>query len=209
MKNLILYTVCLFFISCKNDTLSIEEFEITSFTNMQLIVRFDIHNEILNKELDNKISGLIDSTKEKMFHNLTKEHYSYLESIIDTLINMSKVDDILDSKNYKQLSSVKFSNELFFTSDGYTKYGETFITKTNHFKKSILQLTNEEEGELKTKIYQLIVNSVTNYNGDEIFLEYFFKDIPLIGIITYLKSIQNSALLIEIDYLNSKTSGNT
>jgi GldM N-terminal domain len=207
MKNLLLLsTFCLLFVSCDNNSISIEEFEVSSITNMQLIGRFDTHNELLIKELDNKIEGLSDSSEEKRFHNLTNEHYNYLESIIDTLTSMSKVDNIIDSKNYKELSSVIFSNELFFTSDGYTKYGETFIAKTNHYKKSILLLSNEPE--LKTIIHQLIKNTVTNYYGDEIFLDYYFKDISLIGVITHLKSIQNIALMIELGYLNNKTTGN-
>tara|TARA_R110002072_G_scaffold283857_2_gene447539 strand:- start:3952 stop:4485 length:534 start_codon:yes stop_codon:yes gene_type:complete len=174
---------------------------------MQLSGTFDTHNALLKEEIDNKINSLTNKDTIAIFHNISNLHYNYIDSIIDSLISISKVDDIIDSKNYKQLSSPKYVNELFFNSSGYTKFGKAYIERTNVYKDTLLDLVNHPL--LRKKIYQLIPSSVTNYNSDEIFLEYYFQHISLIGVITHLKNIQNNILLIELSYLNNKTNANT
>lgn len=206
MKNLLFYTIVFFIFSCKGDSINIEEFEITSITNMQLSGTFDTHNALLKEEINNKINSFSNKDSIAIFHNISNQHYNYIDSIIDSLISISKVDDIIDSKNYKQLSSPKYVNELFFNSSGYTKFGKAYIERTNIYKDTLLGLINHPL--LRKKIYQLIPSSVTNYNSDEIFLEYYFQEISLIGVITHLKNIQNNILLIELSYLNNKTNAN-
>lgn len=165
----------------------------------------DEHCFLIVKEIENKISQVEnDSLKSKIleFDKLTKDYVHYIEGITNKLFENVNINDNKTVTNNKVFSESKYVNELFFEGDKHSLEGKEFIEKISFYRTQILQLT--ENNSLKEKVYFILsAENALNREGKEIdWLEYHFKNFPMIAVITKLKVYKKDVLQLENDFID-------
>lgn len=188
----------LFLISCKRGS----DLEMYFLLNQEN----DDHCFLLEKEIKDKINQVEnDSLKSKIlvFDELTKDYISYIEDITNSLINNAIKDNNETPINDKAFSESKYVNELFFENGKHSLKGTEFLEKTNSYRNQTEQLAQSHF--LKEKI-KFILNTDNPLNREEKeidWLEYHFKDFPMIAIVAKLKVYRRDVLQLESEFIDS------
>ncbi len=137
----------------------------------------DIHAKILRNDYDS-----LDVVKIQKYDILTKDYLKYLSGI------------------EKQYAENKVNP--FFTNGKYSEKGTEYLNKTELYEKEILKLAdnNQTKNRIRAKAGAYSVIAKNGYEAKH--LDYYFDDLPHIGIVTYLKFRQKSILELEKDFLN-------
>ncbi|WP_378178505.1 hypothetical protein [Aquimarina sp. SS2-1] len=158
----------------------------------------------------------MDQKLEQMTYPLEKENDSLLRLITNSDIwNKAQEIDLLTKGYKKYLESVKLEmqgtkdpeqyellyepNNMFFTENGLSEKGKEFVKRTDELRESLIILV--ETPELKTKITNVLSTGQV-YDRNRVrrdWLEFNFKDFPLIANITRLTQMQSDVSSIESD----------
>ncbi|MFD2562827.1 hypothetical protein [Aquimarina rubra] len=147
----------------------------------------------LEKENDSLLRLITDPdlwSKAQEVNFLTKDYKKYLESV-----KLKMLDD-KDPDDYELMDK---PNNMFFTENGLSEKGKEFITRTDELRENLIALV--ETPGLKTKINNtLSTDQVHDRDGRRRnWLEFNFKDFPLIASITKLTRMQSDVSKIEAD----------
>jgi|SRR5690606_1398774 len=182
-KIFLVISLLLVLVSCKKDSV----LDAFNSINQEL----DEQSSVFKEDLKNKINGIkSDSLKLVVveYDKLTQDYYNYLDKVISNF-------SVSGNEN---LSGSNEVNEVFFDKGR----GKHFLETTNTYRENILKLT--ENNSLKAKInFTLNTDNPLNREGKEIdWLEYHFKDFPMIAVITKLKTIQSDVLQLENEFID-------
>lgn len=182
MKKIFL-VISLLLVSCKKDSV------LDSFNSINQ--ELDEQSSVFKEDLKNKINGIKnDSLKSVVveYDKLTQDYYNYLDEVISNFT-------VSGNEN---LSGNNEVNEIFFDKGR----GRHFLETTNTYREKIIKLT--ENNSLKDKIkLTLNTDNPLNREGKEMdWLEYHFKDFPMIAVITKLKTYKKDILQLENEFID-------
>ncbi|TWO32839.1 hypothetical protein E1J38_008210 [Seonamhaeicola sediminis] len=132
------------------------------------------------------------------YDSLTTEYLNYLSRTYYHLLNNSRIVDPSDYEG--ELTKVEYVNNMFFIKDNYSEKGKEFVAKMNNYRNEILKLIKDEN--LKYRINGILSSEdILIRNGKVKYLNYMYKDFPLIGVLTHMRYRENSIIDIEKDFI--------
>ncbi len=196
MKKILILILLVIIYSCKQEN---ESNVMYGFLNEDFV----FSSEILKVEISENLKKdkIINNKSAKLFNNLTTEYLKYLNQTYSELTNNSKIKE--DWSYEGELSKKKYSNELFFIGEKYSKKGTEFISKLEKYRTEILKLIENKNLAKRVNI-SLNTNYVLNREGKKInYLNYIYKDLPLISVLAHLKNKEKSILEFENEFLKN------
>lgn len=193
-KPFFLLLIIIFSCQQENESFVTYEFLHQEFEYSTRTIRSQIAENLKKEKLiKNELANVYDS--------LTSQYLDYLDKTYSELLNDLKPEYYENS--HKQLSKTKFSNELFFVNYEYSEKGADFVSKMKNYRIEILKLVDNENLEDRIN-FLLQTKDVTTRNAKKIkYLNYHYKDLPLISVLTYIKHKENSIVLLENDFLKN------
>jgi hypothetical protein len=164
---------------------------------------FVFSSEILKVEIAENLKKdkIISNKSAKLYNNLTTEYLKYLSKIYYELTNNPKIKE--DSSYEGELSKIEYSNKLFFIGEKYSKKGTEFISKLEKYRVEILKLIANKNLAKRVNI-SLNTDFIYNREGKKInYLNYIYKDLPLISVLAHLKNKEKSILEFENEFLKN------
>jgi hypothetical protein len=189
MRNITLFLLLIIITSCdsnqKTESNSMPEtdidgmFGILSAKSEESIgfLMDDINAKILRIDYDS-----ISVMKIQKYDKLTKDYLKYLKGI---------------EKQY-----AKNKVNPFFTNGKYSDKGTEYITKTEFYENEILKLVDDSQMKNRIRAKAGAYSEISKNGYEAKHLDYYFKDLPHKGIVTYLKFKRQSILELEKDFLN-------
>lgn len=167
---------------------------LTTFGEMENVLKTNSFSiEKKNDSLRDAISDEELIYKAKQVDSLTTNFKEYLESVKQEML-----DDIEDPKNYELMDQ---PNNMFFRENGLSDKGEEFIAKINQLRDALL--ITIETPSIKNEINNILsTKRISSKNGErQKWLDYNFKDFPLVASITKLTQMQSNVSSIELKIL--------
>lgn len=161
-------------------------------------------NEILRIRNEEMITqyGLKDNQNVTKYHYLTVQYLDYLENVEIDLIEKLKVDKSTVSE--EEISKNDYVNDYFFDKDNDSEAGNVYLIKLDKYKKEIQDLTTEPNVKKRSDLL-LTTENILNKKGEEIkYLEYFFKNNSLIGVLAFIENKKRTIIEIEYDFITNE-----
>lgn len=196
-KNILLILLLFSFFSCKKES---ETYTMYGFLNEEFV----LSNSILKKQIQENLSNskLVNDKSAELYHNLTTEYIEYLESVYSELISNPKIgeEEFYDG----ELSKKEYINSFFFNGEKYNDKSLEFISKLKNYKTEILKLISDEH--LANKMRDLLnIDFIMTREGKKIeYLNYIYKDLPLISVLTHMKYRIHSIHEFENEFLKNR-----
>ena len=143
---------------------------------------------------------LINDELAKSYDSLTTEYLNYLNETYFELTNK-----VIDPANYDgELSKKEFINEFFFDGEKYNEKATEFISKLEKYRTEILELITDKNLEERVS-HILNTDYVLNREGKKYaYLNYMYKDLPLISVLAHMKNREKSIIEFENDFLKNR-----
>lgn len=166
-----------------------------------LTEELQIHNSSLRRQIQQKLENISQSESNSImaFDSLTVEFENFLDQTIAELIDQIGPNSPM---NYSgDLARTDIINSYFFDDSGYNSKGREFVAKIDRYREQILSLVSNEELVQRINV-ALATRDVQNRNGEIIkYLDYHYKDIPLIASIMFLSNKKRSVLELELNFI--------
>src|SRR5690606_21910098 len=182
MKNITFIFFAILIISCNSKTESTNE---TDDMYNLLCGEFEEDIYYLSNKLENRLnSKIIDSIDLKTFltyHKLTKEYSEFITDI--------------------ETKYMESNENPFFINNSVSDLGKQYLTKTDLYRKNILELIKKPE---LNKIVKQKLRTINpkHRNGNNIpHIEYYFKGITKSGTLAFLKNRRRNVLAFENEFL--------
>ena len=196
MKKLLFLFLLIIAYSCKQQN---ESNIMYGFLNEDFVFSSEILKIEIAKNL--KKDKIINNKSAKLFNNLTNEYLKYLNQTYSELTNNPKIKE--DPTYEGELSKKEYSNNFFFIGEKYSKKGTEFISKLEKYRTEILKLITNKNLAKRVNI-TLNTDYVQNREGKKInYLNYIYKDLPLISVLAHLKNKEKSILEFENEFLKN------
>ncbi|WP_298556006.1 hypothetical protein [uncultured Algibacter sp.] len=196
MKKITFLSILILVFSCKKEEQPYFMYGLLSeeFIQSSEIVEIQVSENLYNNEL-------IKNKSARVYDSLTKEYLNYLEKICTDLVDNKKIIDPTDYEG--EVSKKEYSNDFFFTKETYSKKGIEFISKTEKYRIEILKLVKDKN--LKKRINGVCATmDFRTRNRKKIrYLDYFYKDTPLVSVLAHIRHKQNSIIKIENEFLKN------
>ncbi|WP_347375095.1 hypothetical protein [Aequorivita sp. Q41] len=172
-------------------TVFINEFESTTFHL----------NKLIEQELNLKLDDSFD--KIHKYDSLTKEYIGTLKNLELELIKNSQIENFNNIKeSQKAFSSIKEVNDYFFIGDSLTNNGNIYLEKRRTYINKLLKLTENPDFTQRI-VNNLSVNDAIDRNNNNIkYLNYHYKNTPLIAFVAHNKLVIKKILHLEYDFIN-------
>lgn len=123
------------------------------------------------------------------------DFYTYLEEIKDKMSS-----DVEDKIDYEAMDKTVYFDEYFFKGNKYTTEGEAFINKINGYRTKVSNVLGRENKFSSILSKRFSTKDVINRDGKKIkWLDYRFKEFPLIASLTFLTQMQADIKNTEAD----------
>ncbi|WP_396591550.1 hypothetical protein [Allomuricauda sp. R78024] len=160
-------------------------------------------NVLLKEQIINELDNgyLEDNDLHHIYDSLTTEYVALLDITSEALLNKVDVETPTDYSG--DFSNPKYINDYFFDGQTYNSKAIQFIKNTNTYRTELLKLVENEN--LASKIeFILQTHDPEMRNGEKVkYLNYYYKDMPLIGVIAYINHKKSSILELELEYLKN------
>jgi GldM N-terminal domain len=180
--------------SCKQEN---EPYSMYGFLNEEFVYSSEMLKVQVAENLTNE--KLINNESAIAYDTLTSDYLNYLDKTYSELFE--KIEIPADYNG--ELSKKKYVNELFFDESNYNEKGAEFISKMVKYRTEILNLIKDKnlakrvEGTLSTM-------DIQNREGKKFkYLTYLYHDMPLISVLTHIKSKEKSILEFENEFLKN------
>jgi hypothetical protein len=208
MKRIILIFT-LIIISCKpNDKTDQKDRNQTYAMYGIMVGKYGLSSELLQKEIYATVNkfDLVENKESRIYDSLTVQYYKYLEKVFHQIEEITAVD--LPGDYIGELSNKKHVNNLFFIKDNYSNLGMEYLSKREEYKNQILNLVKDNSLAFRTSKF-LNNDNETVRDGEEIsHLDFYFKDLPPISVMAYLKYNQYSILEFENEFIKNQLINN-
>lgn len=195
MKKIKLLFLLIIISSCKQEN--------ESYAMYGLMIEEFVHsNAMLESQILNNISNdfLINDNSAQLYHSLTTQYLAYLDNVYLELIRK-----IESPTNYSgEISNKEFINVFFFKGEKYNEKATEFIIKLDSYRTDILKLIDNEN--LANRIRaELKTDYIQNREGEKIdYLNYIYKDLPLISVLSHMKYRKKVIIEFENDFLKNR-----
>lgn len=143
-----------------------------------------IQNIIMYSEFADKLEAL---------DVLNQDFNNYLENIKAQLL--ANVDDPTD---YSKMDDETIGNMFFFTENGYTDKGQDFVNYVSTYKEDVKNLFADQSLDITKDINELF----NNHENVHDWLDYNFRDFPIIATVTKLTVMPQDANNLKKKILN-------
>ena len=181
MKKALLLSITLLFFSSYRTTKSTEQ-------NLETLY-------LMSMDADYQIIQITDNINDKLYNHkeLITEQFIEYDSLTNRYVKVIDkiLDDITPSENdFKPsvVGSSEVSNAYFFEGEkDYTKKAQEFLNSTDAYREAVTALSDNY---FTTSRLRLVLNTkpIILYEGKKMdHLNYYLKDVTLLGAIVYLK----------------------
>ncbi|TBN04053.1 hypothetical protein EYD45_08570 [Hyunsoonleella flava] len=176
-----------------NETYTMYGFLIEEFVHSSTMLKDQIAENLSNDKLLND-----DTTQ--TYHSLTTEYLKYLDSVYWKLFD--KINDQYDYNG--ELSNKELINEFFFNGEKYNEKATKFISKLESYRTEILKLITDKNLAERVR-RELNTDSVQNREAKKFdYLNYMYKDLPLISVLSHMKYREKVIIEFENDFLKNR-----
>ena len=130
-----------------------------------------IQNIIMYSEFTDKFEAL---------DRLNQDFNYYIEHVKNQLLV-----NVEDPTDYSKMEEINTGNTFFFDTEGYTPKGQDFVNHVETYKKDVKHLFSDVSIDINKDVNELFNNHVQV----EDWLDYNFRDFPLIATVTKLTSM--------------------
>ena len=180
-------------------------------TNVELVDR----NEQFMQGLEEKAQEQAEKylalkMKADSIRNISTGLYNYLESIKEGAFVSAEEKGIARS-NYSKLDNTAYYTSLFFDGEKYKEAGQEFLNQMNSFRNDFVQIASADP-----KLVSIAEEVGSKFSTDDVkvsdgkprkYLDYHYKDMPLIVGITKLSLLQSTLQNIEAQLLSTMLEG--
>ena len=173
-------------------------------TNVELVDR----NEQFMQGLEEKAQEQAEKylalkMKADSIRNISTGLYNYLESIKEGAFASAEEKGIARS-NYSKLDNTAYYTSLFFDGEKYKEAGQEFLNQMNSFRNDFVQIASADP-----KLVSIAEEVGSKFSTDDVqvsdgkprkYLDYHYKDMPLIVGITKLSLLQSTLQNIEAQF---------
>jgi len=195
MKKITLLFLLIIISACKqeNESYSMYGLMIEEFVHSSGMLKDQIAENISN-------DSLINDKSAQLYHSLTTEYLKYLDNTYSELIN--KIEEPTDYNG--ELSNKELINDFFFNGEKYNEKATEFITKLESYRTEILKLIDNENLTNRVRS-ELNTNYIQNREGKKFdYLNYMYKDLPLISVLSHMKYREKVIIEFENDFLKNR-----
>ncbi len=197
MKKITILLLLVMIFSCKkeNDPYAMYGILNSEFDDSCQLLKVQISETLLHNKL-------IDNQTAKTYDSLTTQYLKYLENTYSELMSSPKIEK--DGTYDGEFSKTEYINDLFFDHGEYSEEGMEFVSTMEHYRTEILELIQDKH--LEERVY-LTLNTayIQDHKGKRVeYLNYSYKDKPLIAVLTYMKNQEKSILEFENDFLKNR-----
>ncbi len=207
MKKIMLGIISFICLSCGNNQ---ERYGYTEeYIMYELMMdELDYHETYLNFQITYELSKLLTDGKMdseiEIVDSITKKYQKELGRIITYLSTNDEGEDLLILEAFDVLKRTDKSNRYFFHGDSLSNNGKSLNFFRDRYRNEVRRYFDEPIY-LKRISGTLETSPVKRRNGTGIEpLFYYYKDMPLIAVITHLKQQRNYSLEFELQYLLKK-----
>ncbi|SRX72286.1 hypothetical protein AEQU3_00118 [Aequorivita antarctica] len=209
MKRIILIFT-LIIISCKpnNDKANQKDRNQTYAMYGIMVGKYSSSSEFIQNEIYSTVNkfDLVENREARIYDSLTVQYYKYLEKVFYQIEEVTTLD--LPGDYIGELSNKKHINNLFFMKSDYSNLGIEYLSKREEYKIQILKLVKDSSLAFRISKF-LSTDNETVRDGDEIsHLDFYFKDLPPISVMAYLKYNQYSILEFENEFIKNQLINN-
>lgn len=209
MKRIILIFT-LIIISCKpnNDKANQKDRNQTYAMYGIMVGKYSSSSEFIQNEIYSTVNkfDLVENREARIYDSLTVQYYRYLEKVFSQIEEVTTLD--LPGDYIGELSNKKHINNLFFMKSDYSNLGIEYLSKREEYKIQILKLVKDSSLAFRISKF-LSTDNVTVRDSDEIsHLDFYFKDLPPISVMAYLKYNQYSILEFENEFIKNQLINN-
>ena len=180
-------------------------------TNEELVTRNDQFMQGLEEKAQEQAEKYLDlKNKADSIRNISTGFYQFLETIKEGAY-LSAESKGIKRTNYSKLDNTGYYTTLFFEGEGYKQAGQQFLDEMDGFRNSFVQIASSDE-----KLKSIADEVLQKFDTDDIpvddgksrkYLDYHYKDMPLIVGITKLSLLQSTLQNIEAQLLSTMLEG--
>mgnify|MGYP001167953199 FL=1 len=180
-------------------------------TNVELVERNQQFMQGLEEKAQEQAEKYLSlKMKADSIREISTGLYDYLESIKEGAFASAESKGI-SRDNYSKLDNTAYYTSLFFDGENYKEAGQDFLNQMNNFRNDFVQIASSDP-----KLVSIgdEVDSKFSTNDVEVldgkprkYLDYHYKDMPLIVGITKLSLLQSTLQNIEAQLLSTMLEG--
>jgi len=180
-------------------------------TNLELVERNEQFMQGLREKADEQADKYLDlKIKADSIREISTGLYNYLESIKEGAF-ASAEDKGIARNNYSKLDNTAYYTSLFFDGENYKDAGQEFLDQMNSFRSDFVQIASSDP-----KLVSIAKEVDSKFSTDDVevsdgkprkYLDYHYKDMPLIVGITKLSLLQSTLQNIEAQLLSTMLEG--
>ena len=180
-------------------------------TNIELETRNDQFMQGLLEKAEEQAEKYLDlKNKADSIRDISTGFYQYLESIKEGAY-LSAESKGIKRTNYSKLDNTGYYTTLFFEGEGYKDAGQQFLDEMNSFRDSFVQIASSDE-----KLKSIADEVLQKFDTDDVsvddgksrrYLDYHYKEMPLIVGITKISLLQSTLQNIEAQLLSTMLEG--
>ena len=180
-------------------------------TNLELVERNEQFMQGLREKANEQADKYLDlKLKADSIREISTGLYKYLEGLKEGAFASAEKNGI-SRNNYSKLDNTTHYTSLFFDGENYKDAGQEFLDQMNSFRTGFYEIASSDP---KLKSIADEVNSKFSTNDIEVsdgkprkYLDYHYKDMPLIVGITKLSLLQSTLQNIEAQLLSTMLEG--
>lgn len=180
-------------------------------TNLELVERNEQFMQGLREKADEQADKYLDlKIKADSIREISTGLYNYLESIKEGAFASAEEKGIARN-NYSKLDNTAYYTSLFFDGENYKDAGQEFLDQMNSFRSDFVQIASSDP-----KLVSIAKEVDSKFSTDDVevsdgkprkYLDYHYKDMPLIVGITKLSLLQSTLQNIEAQLLSTMLEG--
>ncbi len=140
-------------------------------------------------------------------NRMTLEFHQYLDQFQKELLKKTKQEP--GNIDYEVLDKGHVLDEIFFLGEGYAPKGKEFVDKINKFREALLTYVSKykDKGLEERVKYRFNTDTIKGKTAKISWLDYYFRDFPLIASLTSMARLENNALQSENEFLSTMLRG--
>jgi|TARA_B100001059_G_scaffold180987_1_gene181858 gliding motility-associated protein GldM len=180
-------------------------------TNVELVERNEQFMQGLEEKAREQAEKYLDlKLKADSIREVSTGLYNYLESIKEGAY-VSAESKGINRNNYSKLDNTAYYTTLFFDGEEYKEDGRKFLDQMNNFRNSFVEIASSDP-----KLVSIAEEVSTKFDTGDVqvddgkprrYLDYHYKEMPLIVGITKISLLQSTLQNIEAQLLSTMLEG--
>ncbi len=212
MKYSLIFLLTILLFACNNERKSDFDFEKDFGMYTMMINELDFQSFYLEEQINYEISELklknqLDN-ETKIIDSITKIYTNKIDEIL-TELNSDLVNETDNpSKDQKILKGYEKGNNYFFEGDSLSNKAKSYKAVTKEYRNELIKYFEHPLYIKRVQASLSMQNTRDRYGTETEYINYLFRDTPLIAIIVQLKSMKRNSLEFQQQLLRKKPVAN-